>query len=227
MPNVTVGKNVPVSQLAYAIGEVETGHIRSMAKRYRDVNSIGATGRYQVMKAYSGPWTKEALGRSYTLAQWLDDPAAQDKVAMYKLGKSQQKYGSWQSAAAVWFSGQPDPNSTRSDGHFTVRQYIDDALRHLQSGRTLDSAPDTSGGGSLGARPAPDTGAVDSLLGALGSVVEPLKSVATAMLSVGKVAEFVMKLALPSTWVRIVCGLFGAVVLLLGLVVLGHEARGT
>ena len=46
------------------------------------------------------------------------------------------------------------------------------------------------------------------------------------MLSIGTFAEFLLKLALPSTWVRIVCGVFGIAFLMGGLVVLGHEAKG-
>jgi hypothetical protein len=43
-------------------------------------------------------------------------------------------------------------------------------------------------------------------------------------MSVGQFAEFLLKLALPSTWVRIACAIGGTAFLLGGLVVLGLEA---
>ena len=221
-----MAKTVPVEQLAYAIGEIETGGISPLSRRYSTVNGIGATGRYQVMKANIPGWTKEVLGRSMSLSEWLASPAAQDKVAMSRLGASQKKYGSWEAAAAVWFSGQPNPNSTASDGGNTVRQYVDKVGKVLAIGKTLTgtTAPTTPGTTTPGAVPA---GLTDSFLGALGKTVQPIMDIGTAMLSVGKFAEWLLKLALPSTWVRIMCGVWGVAFLLFGLVVLGREAKGT
>jgi len=222
MPAVVnpVGKTVPVQQLAYAIREVETGG-EPANKRYSTVNSIGATGAYQVMKANITEWTKEALGKSLTLDQWLGNVAAQDKVAMYKLGKSQTKYGSWESAAAVWFSGQPNPNSTASDGGNTVREYVDKVGKFLGTGKTVAGSA-----GSTGSTGTSSTAGLDSLTGVFTSMAKPLVDIATALLNVGQFAELLLKLALPSTWVRIVCGAFGIAFLMGGLVVLGQEAKG-
>lgn len=220
-----MAKTVPVAQLAYAVREVETGGVKG--DRYKTVNSIGATGAYQVMKANISAWTKEALGRSLTLSEWLNSPAAQDKVAQYKLGQSQKKYGSWESAAAVWFSGQPDPNSLASDGGNNVRQYVDKVGKALAGGRVIDqdltdSLTDTLTDGTKGAL---EGGS--GLSGLLGGLTAPFTHIAQAMLGIGKVAELLLRLALPSTWVRVVCGLLGAAFLLFGLVVLGQEAKGT
>lgn len=220
MPKVTtLGKTVPLDRLAYAIREVETGGIPD-SKRYKTVNSIGATGAYQVMKANIAEWTQEALGKSLTLQQWLGNKDAQDKVAIYKLGKSQKKYGSWEAAAAVWFSGQPNPNSSASDGGNTVRQYVDKVGSFLKSGHTV--------GDPGSATPAPGDAVDASVLGgigdALGAIAKPFVDIGQGMLSVGQFAEFLLKLALPSTWVRIVCGAFGIAFLMGGLVVLGLEA---
>lgn len=216
-PHLEPASTVPVAQLAYAIREVETGG-EPASTRYKTVNSIGATGAYQVMKGNIAEWTKEALGHSLTLDQWLGDKAAQDKVAMYKLGKSQKKYGSWESAAAVWFSGQPNPNSSASDGGNTVRQYVDKVGKVLKTGKTVD--------GSAGTDSVDTSGVMDSIGGALGAIAKPFTDLGTAMLSIGTFAEFLLKLALPSTWVRIVCGVFGLAFLMGGLVVLGQEAKG-
>jgi hypothetical protein len=87
-----------------------------------------------------------------------------------------------------------------------------------------------------------EKGFADSLLGAgksvvggavTGTLLGPLKivggalgNIAGGMLSIGKFAELLLRLALPSTWVRIVCGLLGSVLLLLGTGFLVREARG-
>jgi hypothetical protein len=100
------------------------------------------------------------------------------------------------------------------------------AIRRVPGGR-LDGAEDA--GFDL-----PDLGDIlpdfgeglaDSLLGPVRAVGEQLAGMAASLLHVGKFAEFLLKLALPSTWVRIVCGLLGGAVLLLGLGFLIREAR--
>lgn len=212
-------RTVPVEQLAYGVREVESGGVKG--DRYKVVNSIGAHGAYQVMRANIAPWTKELFGRAYTPQEFLNSPGAQDKLAQFRLGRDQKKYNSWESAAAVWFSGQPNPNSTSSDGGNTVRQYVDKVREAMAGGKSLPAAGTTTPG------TAEQTGLTDSLLGVLGGVTAPLAQVGTSLLSVGKFAEFLLKLALPSTWVRIVCGLLGGAFLVFGLVVLGREAKGT
>lgn len=65
------------------------------------------------------------------------------------------------------------------------------------------------------------------LLGPLKALGSAMGDIAGGMLSIGKFAEFVLRLALPSTWVRVVCGLLGFLLLMLGLGFLVREARGT
>jgi hypothetical protein len=56
-------------------------------------------------------------------------------------------------------------------------------------------------------------------------VMAPLVTIADAVMNVGKVAELFLKLALPSTWVRIACAIGGTAILGLGLFFLVREAR--
>ncbi len=216
---------VPVGQLAYGVREVESGGVKG--DRYKAVNGIGAHGAYQVMQQYIGPWTKEAFGRAYTPEQFLNSPGVQDKLAEYRLGRDQKKYGSWEKAAAVWFSGRPDPDSSASDGGNTVREYIDKVRKAMAGGKsivpdgTADDLTDITTGGVKGALEG------GSLTDVFTSLASPLTDIAQALMSVGDVATFVMRLALPSTWVRIMCGVLGLAFLLGGLVVLGLEAKGS
>lgn len=211
-----VGKTVPVGQLAWAIREVETGGMTE-AQRYSNVNRIGATGAYQVMTANIASWTKDVLGKSLTLSQWLGNKAAQDKVAITKLGALQKKYGNWQQAAAVWFSGQPYINSDASDGGNTVPQYIAKVMTNLQKGKSVDGSAAIDVGDT-------GDGLQDKALGLFSDLVHPIVLVGEGLMSVGKFAEFLLKLALPSTWVRIACAIGGTAFLLGGLVILGLEA---
>jgi hypothetical protein len=211
-----VGKTVPVAQLAWAIREVETGGMTD-AQRYSNVNRKGATGAYQVLTGNIAAWTKQVLGKSLTLDQWLGNKQAQDKVAMAKLGASQKKYGNWQQAAAVWFSGQPYVNSDASDGGNTVPQYIAKVYQNLTTGKTIDGSSAVQVGDDSG-------GLTDTALGWLSDLVQPIVVVGKGIASVGAFAEFLLKLALPSTWVRIACAIGGALFLLGGMVLLGLEA---
>jgi hypothetical protein len=65
-----------------------------------------AYGRYQVMGANVGPWTKEALGQSLTPEQFIADPKAQDAV-FNKIFGGYLQGNSPQDAASMWFTGRP------------------------------------------------------------------------------------------------------------------------
>lgn len=88
-----------------------------------------AYGRYQVMGANVGDWTARWYGRRLSPQEFLANHAAQEAVVRGKIQSAYNKYGSWESAAAVWFSGQSNPNSTASDGYMTVRDYVSKVMR--------------------------------------------------------------------------------------------------
>lgn len=84
-----------------------------------------AYGRYQVMEGNIAPWTKAAVGRSYTVDEFMASPEVQDAVAAYQLQQAKDKYGTWEDAASVWFSGRPVSQAgNASDGFTTVPDYI-------------------------------------------------------------------------------------------------------
>lgn len=130
---------VTLNQLIYGIRQVESGG------NYSVVNSIGAVGAYQIMKANIPEWTKQALGYSMTWQAFRNSRAAQDAVARYKLGKFFAKYGA-QGAASMWFSGQPNPNSSASDGGNTVRQYVNKVMSASGGGTVTASGGSYSSG---------------------------------------------------------------------------------
>jgi len=84
-----------------------------------------AYGRYQVMEGNIGPWTEEHLGQRMTKEEFMNSPEAQDRVVEAELQKSYEKFGSFEDAASVWFSGQPfEKAKDRSDGFTSVPEYI-------------------------------------------------------------------------------------------------------
>jgi hypothetical protein len=84
-----------------------------------------AYGRYQVMEGNIGPWTKEVFGKAYTTEEFMADPKIQDAVVEHQLKKSYNRYGNFDDAASVWFSGQPVSKAgNRSDGFTTVPDYV-------------------------------------------------------------------------------------------------------
>lgn len=84
-----------------------------------------AYGKYQVMGDNIPSWTKEVLGKSMTIQEFLNNPEAQDIVASSKLQDAYNKYGTWEDAASVWFSGKPLANNVAKDVYGTsVPSYI-------------------------------------------------------------------------------------------------------
>ena len=75
-----------------------------------------AYGRYQVMGANIGPWTRQHFGRSLTPQEFLADQAAQDAVFRGQFGSYLSRYGNPSDAASMWFTGRPySVGQTRSD----------------------------------------------------------------------------------------------------------------
>lgn len=97
-----------ISQWRAAIAGIETGGRRN---DYGTVGPASRTGdkpygKYQVMGANIGPWTKEVLGKTLTPQQFLASPDAQEKVFAAKFGGYVEKYGSPEEAASHWFTGR-------------------------------------------------------------------------------------------------------------------------
>lgn len=63
-----------------------------------------ALGRYQVMEANIGPWSKAALGREVTADEFMKDPKIQDAIFDHQFDQYVDKYGE-EGAAQAWFGG--------------------------------------------------------------------------------------------------------------------------
>ncbi len=117
--------SVPAAQPNYnsAVANIESGG------KYDALGPVTKTGdraygKYQVMGANVGPWSKRHTGTEMTAEQFLADPKAQDAVFNGQFGSYAQKYGP-QGAARAWFAGEGgmnDPNRKDQLGT-TVAQY--------------------------------------------------------------------------------------------------------
>jgi hypothetical protein len=96
---------------------------------HNDYNSVnpnsGALGRWQVMPANLPSWLSESGQPQMTPNQFLANHKAQDAVAETILGGYYKQYGA-AGAAAMWYSGQPDP--TKKYGDPPVYEYVNDVL---------------------------------------------------------------------------------------------------
>lgn len=127
---------------------------------YNVVNSSsGALGAYQVMPSNVAEWTRQALGQSLSPQQYLSDPTAQDRVAETILGGYYDQYGA-RGAAAMWYSGQPDPNKTY--GSPSVADYVADILNRMNQASPANGSVSTAPGGTV-----TQAGAVDNLANGL------------------------------------------------------------
>lgn len=88
-----------------------------------------AYGKYQVMGNNIPSWSQKYLGRKLTSQQYLNDPAAQDKIARGRLKEYFDKYGP-RGAAAAWYSGNPNNHmSTRpQNGGPSIKDYVDQVI---------------------------------------------------------------------------------------------------
>ena len=77
-----------------------------------DYNAVGPTnkklgralGRYQIMEANIGPWSREALGKEVSADEFLANPKLQDAIFDHKFGGYVNKFGP-EGAAQAWFAG--------------------------------------------------------------------------------------------------------------------------
>lgn len=83
-----------------------------------------ALGRYGVMQGNLKPWLAEAGMPAMSEAEFLRDHAAQDQLFDFKFGQLLEEHGSANKAAAVWFTGKPNPEPDTNDGHTTAPEYL-------------------------------------------------------------------------------------------------------
>lgn len=101
-------------------------------KSYSQVNAdTGAAGRFQILPSNWPKWAQEAGVNPADRS-----PAAQDRVARFKMQQYHAQYGDWGAVAAAWYGGPKaaqrylanpgDPYLTRKQGKYpSIREYVD------------------------------------------------------------------------------------------------------
>lgn len=102
---------------------------------YNVVNSIGAIGKYQVMTANVGTWSRQVLGYSVSPAQFRASPDIQERVVRGIFGGYVEKYG-LRGALATWYSGKPgrhsDYTKLGNGSGPSVGDYVDQVLARMR-----------------------------------------------------------------------------------------------
>lgn len=98
-----------------------------------DYNAVGPTdpelgralGRYQIMEANIGPWSRAALGQEISVEEFMANPDLQDAIFDHRFGQYVEQYGE-AGAAQAWFGGEGNignTNGTDSLGGVTIGEY--------------------------------------------------------------------------------------------------------
>lgn len=127
------GLSGDMAKYAAAISKIESGSFRGDYNTRGPVVKKGryagerALGRYQVMPGNLAAWTRKAIGRSVSEAEFLRSRDIQDAVFANQFASSIKRYGSPSDAASVWFTGRPTSNPSAgkaSDGGTTGNRYV-------------------------------------------------------------------------------------------------------
>src|SRR5574337_696740 len=82
-------------------------------------------------------WLREADMPQMSAQEFINNKAAQDKLFQSRFGQYMQKYGSFNRAAAAWFTGSPDAPMSASDGGHSLGEYLSVANRAMFRGAPL------------------------------------------------------------------------------------------
>lgn len=113
-------KPVDIDRAKDAISAVESGGAYNITNK-----TSGALGKYQVMPANLQSWLRDSGQGPMTPAEFLNNPGAQDKVFETEFGKQMTKYGNFNDALSVWFTGKPMSKvGNPSDGGTDLKTYL-------------------------------------------------------------------------------------------------------
>lgn len=95
----------PMQSYRDAIASIESAGSGDYAAIGPTHSKLGrALGRYQIMEANIGPWSREVLGREVSAEEFMANPSLQDAIFDGKFGSYVKQYGP-EGAAQAWFGG--------------------------------------------------------------------------------------------------------------------------
>lgn len=146
-----------LDRFMWAIGQQESGGNYDAVGPYTGSTYGRAQGKYQIMETIYPAWAREAGVDPNDMS-----PAAQDRVASYKMRQYYQRYGSWDLVAIAWFAGPGRADTAAREGidavggisdvlGTDVRTYVDTMLGGMD--RAPGSAREMGGGRTEGTGP--------------------------------------------------------------------------
>jgi hypothetical protein len=151
-------KPVPIQSAKAAIAGVERAGYQTMGVETRHGRALG---KYQVMEEYLPGYLKAAGMDPMTPKEFLADAEAQETLFEKNFSQLMGKYGNFNDAASMWFSGKPlaeaGNRSDRVPGVYkgmTVPEYVTRANKYLAEGMPLRDKVER--GASLAREAAPD-----------------------------------------------------------------------
>jgi hypothetical protein len=139
--------NPPKKKLTRKMAFILAERTQESGGNYLVVNAnSGALGAWQVMPSNLPGWLRASNLPSMTPYQYLHNPKAQNHLAWVILGGYYNRYGA-RGAAAMWYSGQSDPNKTYGDPPVYV--YVNDVIALMKRrGFPIDTGSQGSGPGA-------------------------------------------------------------------------------
>jgi len=104
---IEVAQPDEVDRVARAIRAIESNNRYGVKGVVSPKTGDRAYGAYQVMGANIPSWSKEALGRSISVREFLENPELQDQIAKHKINQYLDRHGNPTDVASMWFSGRP------------------------------------------------------------------------------------------------------------------------
>lgn len=131
-PRGPAGAGHPMEELAavaQAIKDIESsgGNYQARGPEVESGMYAGerAMGAYQIMPGNLPQWSREALGREVSEEEFMASEEIQDTIFLHQMKKSYERFGTWEDAASVWFTGQPVSRSGgMDDGYMQAPDYI-------------------------------------------------------------------------------------------------------
>lgn len=208
-----------LAQFLWALRKQESGG------NYKAGNPSGAVGAYQILASNIPSWSKEALGHSITVQEFLDHPEEQDAIAQKIAGDYFKKYGP-EGAASAWYSGNPNLfNSTKPQpGGPSIADYVSSVISHMREAPGGLTLP-LSGSGSAATEGSASSGSTVSQAGLLDVPGDIVKFFTGATDSLTNTFQFFHTLFQPSSMVRAGAGLFGFIFIIFAIVFLYKESK--
>lgn len=205
--------------MPYNLGQVEA-HVRKAAEYFGEKFGIDSIGGWRAKGSVPGSDHPKGLALDFmTRSKSKGDQLARDVLA--NASNWNVKYVIWW--RQIWFPGkgwEPYSGPSPHTDHVHV-SFLDKPGKGTADPAKSSGSPGALAGIAAGLNP------FGSVTNAIGSLVAPAKDLAIGIASVGKVADTVLSLFLPTNIIRAVSAFAGTLFVLIGIWFLSREVRNS